>query len=79
MNKIRSYDDFLTAFESLDKEEHMFSLSPDSAAVRLTEFRKADSAKYDEYRKRMHTSGSKMTVDEFVQRYREEQRQGLRS
>lgn len=53
MKKIETYQDFCRAFDEMEKCNLMDS-NKRNPAIRLSDFRKENPAKYDEYREQMH-------------------------
>jgi len=58
MKKITSYDDFCMAFDKME-ECNLMDARKTNPAIRLSEFRKENPAKYDEFRKRMQKEHAK--------------------
>lgn len=53
MKKIETYQDFCRAFDSMENWSLM-DTGKSNPAIRLSDFRRENPAKYDEYREQMH-------------------------
>ena len=76
MSKPLTYKQFTGLFDRMETEG-LKRLDEKSAAVRLSEFSRDYPDEYQQYRDKFLKRDSKMTVEELIEAFRDEQRRGL--